>query len=81
MASLAIGIRYEVLLFLGALALIIFYRLLAGKINMRRLLLAKGRDSAGPSTGRRTTALSPSRIQLLIVTINRAMTIKPVISG
>ena len=71
--SVSAILRYEVLLFLGALALIIFYQLLTGKINMRRLLFAKGRSAAGPSTRRRTSGLSPSRIQLLIVSIGVAI--------
>ena len=73
MGSPTTVLRYEVLLFLGALALIIFYQLLTGKINMRRLLFAKGRSAAGPSTRRRTSGLSPSRIQLLIVSIGVAI--------
>ncbi len=62
-------LRTSTLVFLIALALIIFYQLLTGKINMRRLLFAKGRSAAGPSTRRWTSGLSPSRIQLLVVTI------------
>ena len=73
MGSPTTVLRYEVLLFLGALALIIFYQRLTGKINMRRLLFAKGRSAAGPSTRRRTSGLSPSRIQLLIVSIGVAI--------
>ncbi len=73
MGSVTAILRYEVLLFLGALALIITYQLLTGKINMRRLLFAKGRSAAGPSTRRWTSGLSPSRIQLLIVTIGVAI--------
>ncbi|MCH7611546.1 MAG: hypothetical protein IIB10_12790 [Chloroflexi bacterium] len=69
MGSPTTVLRYEVLLFLGALALIIFYQLLTGKINARRMLLAKGRAAVGPSTRRWTGELSPSRIQLLVVTI------------
>ncbi len=61
------------LVFLVALALIIFYQLLTGKINLRRLLLAKGRSAAGPPTRRWTSGLSPSRIQLLFVTIGVAI--------
>ncbi|MFV2045102.1 MAG: hypothetical protein ACC700_17940 [Anaerolineales bacterium] len=66
-------LRTSILVFLITLALIVFYQLLAGKINTRRLLFAKGRDSAGPSTRRRTSGLSPSRIQLLVVTIGVAI--------
>ncbi len=81
MASIATLIRYEILLFLGALALIIFYQLLTGRINMRRLLFAKGRATADPSTRQRTNplierranGLSPSRIQLLVVSIGVAI--------
>jgi hypothetical protein len=62
-------LRTSTLVFLIALALIITYQLLTGKINMRRLLFAKGRAATGPSTRRWTSGLSPSRIQLLIVTI------------
>lgn len=62
-------LRTSTLVFLIALALIIFYQLLTGKINMRRLLFAKGRSAAGPSTRRWTSGLSSSRIQLLVVTI------------
>jgi len=81
MASLATIVRYEVLIFLGALALIISIQLLIGRINRRRLLYAKGRAGTGnkaqintsPSTGQRTSGLSPSRIQLLIVSIGVAI--------
>jgi hypothetical protein len=65
MASLATVIRFEVILILGALALIVFYQLVTGRINMRRLLFAKGRGSAG--------RISPSRIQLLVVSIGVAI--------
>ena len=68
MGSVTAILRFEILLFLGALSLIIFYQLLAGNINMRRLLFAKGQAAAGPSTRRWTSGLSPSRIQMLIVT-------------
>ena len=73
MTSLVTVIRFEILLFLGALALIVFYQLLTGRINMRRLLFSKGRESAGPSTRRRTSGLSPSRIQLLVISIGVAI--------
>ena len=73
MGSVTIVLQYEILLFLGALALIVFYQLLTGRINMRRLLFAKGRESAGPSTRRRTSGLSPSRIQLLVISIGIAI--------
>ena len=42
-------------LFLGALALIVFYQMVTGRINMHRLLFAKGRVAPDPSTGRRKT--------------------------
>jgi len=81
MGSVTTVLKYEILLFLGALALIIFYQLLTGKINMRRLLFAKGRAVASPSIqrktsplpGQRTSGLSPSRIQLLVVSIGVAI--------
>ena len=38
MGSVTAILRYEVLLFLGALALIVTYQLLTGKIDLRRLL-------------------------------------------
>ena len=69
MGSVTAILRYEVLLFLAALALIVTYQLLTGRINARRMLLAKGRAAVGPSTRRWTGELSPSRIQLLVVTI------------
>ena len=81
MSYLSTLIRYEVLLFLGALALIVFYQLVTGRINMRRLLFTKGRDAGdplpgrrmSPSTQRRMSGLSPSRIQLLVVSIGVAI--------
>ncbi len=65
MGSVTAILRYEILLFLGALALIIFFQLLTGKINTRRMLFAKGRGV--------TAGLSPSRIQLLVVTFGIAI--------
>ena len=73
MGSVTAILRYEVLLFLAALALVVVYQLLIGKINVRRLLFAKGRAAAGPSTGRRTGGRTPSRIQLLVVSIGVAV--------
>lgn len=73
MGSVTIVLQYEILFFLGALALVVFYQLLIGRINMRRLLFAKGRAAAGPSTGQNTNGLSPSRIQLLIISIGVAI--------
>jgi len=73
MPPLTTIIRYEILLFLGALALIVFYQLLSRKINLRRLLFAKGRAAASPSIQRKTSGISPSRIQLLVVSIGVAI--------
>ena len=73
MGSVTTVLKYEFLLFLGALALIVTYQLLTGRINMRRLLFAKGRAAADPSTQRRTSGLSPSRIQLLVVSLGVAI--------
>ena len=81
MGSISTVIRYEILLFLGALAFIVVYQMLTGGINMRRLLFAKGCAAADPSTqrrtdplpGQRTSGLSPSRIQLLVITIGVAI--------
>ncbi len=64
MGSISTVIRYEILLFLGALALVIFFQFLTGKSNMHRLLFAKGRAAADPSIQRRTGGLSPSRIHI-----------------
>ena len=81
MGSASTVLKYEILLFLGALALIVSYQLLTGRINMHRLHFAKGGAAGGPSTGektnpstqRRTNGLSPSRIQLLVITIGVAI--------
>ena len=73
MGSVTTVLKVEILLFLGALALIVFYQLLTGRINMRRRLFAKGRAKASPSTQQRTSGLSPSRIQLLVVSIGVAI--------
>lgn len=54
MGSVTTVLRHEILLFPGALALIVFYQLLMGRINMRRMLFAKG---CGAASG-----LSPSRM-------------------
>lgn len=59
MEMLSTVLRYEVLFALTLLAVIIAYRLLTGQINTRGLL----RDKVG---GR---AISPGRLQLLIVTL------------
>ena len=69
MDSPTVFLRSSTLIFLAALALIVTYQLLTGKINARRVLLAKGRAAVGPLTRRWTGELSPSRIQLLVVTI------------
>ena len=71
MGSVTTVLKVEILLFLGALALIVFYQLLTGRINMRRRLFAKGRAKASPSTQQRTSGLS--RIQLLVVSIGVAI--------
>jgi len=73
MGSITTVLRYEILLFLVVLALVVAYQMLAGKISMRRLLFAKGRAAAGPSTGQKPSGLSPSRIQLLVVTFGVAI--------
>lgn len=81
MGSVTAILKYEILLFLGALALIVFYQLLTGRINMHRLLFVKGRVAPDPSTGQRTnpaieprtSGFSPSRIQLLVVSIGVAI--------
>ena len=65
MGSVATVLQYEILFFLGALALVISYQMITGKINMRRLLFAKGREAA--------SGYSPSRIQLLVVSIGAAI--------
>ena len=59
MNTLSTVLRYEVFFALTALVVIIAYRLLTGQINTRGLL----RDKVG---GR---AISPGRLQLLIVTL------------
>ena len=73
MGSVTTILKIEVLLFLGALALIVFYQLLTGRINMRRLLFAKGRAAGSLSTMQKASGFSPSRIQLLVVTIGVAV--------
>jgi len=73
MGSVTAILRYEVLLFLAALALVVVYQLLIGKINVRRLLFAKGRAAVGPSTRRWTGGRTPSRIQLLAISIGVAI--------
>jgi hypothetical protein len=73
MGSVTNVLKAEVLLIFGALALIVFYQLVTGKINMRRLLFAKGRAVADASTRQGTGGLSPSRIQLLVVSIGVAI--------
>ena len=73
MPPLTTIIRYEILIFLGALALIVTYQMLTGRINMRRLLFSKGRAATSPSIQRKTSGISPSRIQLLVVSIGVAI--------
>ncbi len=51
-------VRLELALILGGLALIVAYKLLTGAINMRGLLVDK-----------KTRALSPGRVQLLVFTV------------
>lgn len=67
MSFVSTVVTYEVLLFLGILAFVIFYQLLTGKINTRRLLFSKGRARDGAA------GFSPSRVQLLIVTVASAI--------
>jgi hypothetical protein len=73
MGSVTTVLKVEILLFLSALALIVFYQLLTGRINMHRLLFSKGQSAVSPSTGHQTDGLSPSRIQLLVVSIGVAI--------
>jgi len=73
MGSVTTILRYEVLLFLGALTLIVFYQLVTGRINTRRLLFAKGRAAASSLTRQESSGLSPSRIQLLVISIGVAI--------
>ncbi len=54
-------VRLELSLILGLLALVVVYKLLTGAINMRGLLDDK-----------KTHALSPGRVQLLISTVTGA---------
>ncbi|HWN10279.1 MAG TPA: hypothetical protein VNO50_13610 [Pyrinomonadaceae bacterium] len=58
-------IWYEVVLFLGALAAIIAYRLLTGGINTNYLLYGTQRDGS--------KYFSPERLQLLLFTLGTAM--------
>jgi len=65
-------VRWEVLIFLGALASLIVYQLLNGRINTQYLLYgrtsaANGRDENG------NLYFSPERVQLLAATIGAAL--------
>jgi hypothetical protein len=55
----------EVIIFLGGLAAIIFYRLLTGGINTEYLLYGTRKDG--------TKYFSPERVQLLVFTLGTAM--------
>ncbi|HEY0004004.1 MAG TPA: hypothetical protein VGB17_04270 [Pyrinomonadaceae bacterium] len=59
MDALSMALNYEMLFLLTGLVVLITYRLLTNRINMRGLLLDK-------TSGR---AFSPGRLQLLIVTV------------
>lgn len=58
METLAIFVQLEIWLILGGLALVVAYKMLTGRINMRGLLDDK---AAG--------GLSPGRVQLLVLTL------------
>lgn len=58
-------IRLEVIVFLGALAAIIAYRILTGGINTKYLLYGKQKDG--------TRYFSPERVQLLLFTLGTAV--------
>lgn len=73
MGLVATVLRYEILLFLSAFALVVLYQLLTGRISTRRLLSAKDRESAGLSANQKTPGASPSRVQLLVVSIGVAI--------
>ncbi|MCU1264843.1 MAG: hypothetical protein JWM21_1161 [Acidobacteria bacterium] len=53
--------RFEVVLFLGGFAAIIFYRMLTGSINTHYLLYGTNKDG--------TKYFSPERVQLLLFTL------------
>ena len=61
MTTLATFAEYEVGIILCAIAAIVFYQLLAGHINTRGLLSEKTAAGIG--------AVSPSRVQVLLVTL------------
>jgi len=63
MNALSTALRYEIWFLLLGLAAVIFYQLLTGKINTKRLL--------NETTGNR--GFSPGRLQLLIFTIGGAL--------
>lgn len=62
MTTLATVLRYELIIFLAALALLLGHRMLTQQINMKGLLMDK--------TGGR--AISPGRVQMLLVTMGIA---------
>jgi hypothetical protein len=62
MNTLATILRYELILLLTALALVVGYRLLTHQINVKGLLMDK-------TSGR---AISPGRLQMLIATLSIA---------
>lgn len=72
MGSLTDILRYTTLAFLGALALIVVYQLLTGRISARRLLSTKGRPGL-PGAGGAAGGISPSRVQLLVISIGVAV--------
>lgn len=62
METLAVFLRYEIWVLLGALLLIVGYQLLTGKIITNGLLLSKDDD----------VGVSPARVQLLMFTLTGA---------
>jgi len=65
-------VRWEVLIFLVALAGLIVYQLLNGQINTQYLLY--GRTSAATSDDKNSNLyFSPERVQLLVATIGAAL--------
>jgi hypothetical protein len=64
MAALMMFVRYEVGLLLAALAAIVVYQILTGRINTRGLLSEKTKDGVG--------GVSPARVQLLLFTVAMA---------
>lgn len=66
MGSLTVFLRATTFVFLAALASVVAVQLVRGRISLRGLLSTKERADAQAPTGTRN--LSPSRIQLLLVT-------------